>query len=1693
MVSVNTGNTYYVVTSEGLAAEISNGDLRSIAGNNGVFGDPGQFPTGSYQSCNYFRDVAFSPRPTYTVSGTIAPAAGGAGAAVTLSGAANQTVTADAAGGYVFANLPDGSYTVTPSKAGYSFTPTSAPVTISGADASGVNFTATAAPTYTISGAVAPAAGGSGATVSLSGAASRSVIADANGLYQLQRPGPGQLHRHPHQGGLQLHPDERPGQPDHGRRHRRQLHRHGDRGHHPAPGDRLCHPGHRRHPAGARDQLHRQRRHRGDRLPAGRIGRHPGPAAAGWSAGPPASYTVASTGSKALYAWAKDAAGNVSTSRSASVTITLPAVGQTLFTTQTPAIVNERDGTTVNYELGMSFQSAVPGQITAIRFWKASSESGTHTGRIWSSTGTQLASVAFTAETASGWQQQALPAPVTIAANTTYVVSVNTGNTYYVATELGLATQIVNQNLRSVVGTNGRYGSPGQFPTRSYQSSNYFRDVVFSPGTTYTISGAVAPAAGGAGATVTLSGAASRSVIADANGLYSFSGLAPGSYTVTPTKAGYSFTPTSAPVSLTTADVTGVNFTASGLTYTISGAVAPAAGGSGATVTLSGAASRSVIADANGLYSFSGLAPGSYTVTPTKAGYSFTPASAPVSLTTADVTGVNFTASGLTYTISGAVAPAAGGAGATVTLSGAASRSVIADANGLYSFSGLAPGSYTVTPTKAGYSFTPASAPVSLTTADVTGVNFTASGLTYTISGAVAPAAGGAGATVTLSGAASRSVIADANGLYSFSGLAPGSYTVTPTKAGYSFTPASAPVSLTTADVTGVNFTASGLTYTISGAVAPAAGGAGATVTLSGAASRSVIADANGLYSFSGLAPGSYTVTPTKAGYSFTPASAPVSLTTADVTGVNFTASGLTYTISGTIAPAAGGAGATVTLSGAASRSVIADANGLFSFSGLAPGSYTVTPTKTGYSFTPASAPVSLTTADVTGLTFTASSLTYTISGTIAPAAGGAGATVTLSGAASRSVIADANGLFSFSGLAPGSYTVTPTKTGYSFTPASAPVSLTTADVTGLNFTASGLTYTISGTIAPAAGGAGATVTLSGAASRSVIADANGLYSFSGLAPGSYTVTPTKTGYSFTPASAPVSLTTADVTGLNFTASSLTYTISGTIAPAAGGAGATVTLSGAASRSVIADANGLYSFSGLAPGSYTVTPTKTGYSFTPASAPVSLTTADVTGLNFTASSLTYTISGTIAPAAGGAGATVTLSGAASRSVIADANGLYSFSGLAPGSYTVTPTKTGYSFTPASAPVSLTTADVTGLNFTASGLTYTISGTIAPAAGGAGATVTLSGAASRSVIADANGLYSFSGLAPGSYTVTPTKTGYSFTPASAPVSLTTADVTGLNFTASSLTYTISGTIAPAAGGAGATVTLSGAASRSVIADANGFYSFSGLAPGSYTVTPTKTGYSFTPASAPVSLTTADVTGLNFTASSLTYTISGTVAPAAGGAGATVTLSGAASRSVIADANGLYSFSGLAPGSYTVTPTKTGYSFTPASAPVSLTTADVTGLNFTATALPPAAGQTLFTTQTPAIVNERDGVTVNYELGMAFQSTVAGQITAIRFWKASNESGTHTGRIWSSTGTQLASVTFTGETASGWQQQALTGPAGHRRQHHLRGQREHRQHLLRGHRTGSGHPDRQPEPALGGGHQRSLRQSRPVPHQ
>ena len=51
---------------------------------------------------------------------------------------------------------------------------------------------------------------------------------------------------------------------------------------------------------------------------------------------------------------------------------------------------------------------------------------------------------------------------------------------------------------------------------------------------------------------------------------------------------------------------------------------------------------------------------------------------------------------------------------------------------------------------------------------------------------------------------------------------------------------------------------------------------------------------------------------------------------------------------------------------------------------------------------------------------------------------------------------------------------------------------------------------------------------------------------------------------------------------------------------------------------------------------------------------------------------------------------------------------------------------------------------------------------------------------------------------------------------------------------------------------------------------------------------------------------------------------------------------------------------------------------------------------------------------------------------------GSITGVRFYKGATNTGTHVGHLWSATGTLLATATFTGETASGWQQVTFSQP-------------------------------------------------------
>jgi len=148
-----------------------------------------------------------------------------------------------------------------------------------------------------------------------------------------------------------------------------------------------------------------------------------------------------------------------------------------------PASTGLSDGQSL--ELGMKFRSDVAGTITGVRYYRSSQDTGTHTGHLWSSTGTLLSSVTFTGGTASGWQQATFATPVTITANTTYVVSDFSSAGYYSATGGYFATGKDNGSLHGLAdgidGGNGvyQYGTTG-FPTNTWNSTNYWIDVVFN-------------------------------------------------------------------------------------------------------------------------------------------------------------------------------------------------------------------------------------------------------------------------------------------------------------------------------------------------------------------------------------------------------------------------------------------------------------------------------------------------------------------------------------------------------------------------------------------------------------------------------------------------------------------------------------------------------------------------------------------------------------------------------------------------------------------------------------------------------------------------------------------------------------------------------------------------------------------------------------------------------------------------------------------------------------------------------------------------------------------------------------------------------------------------------------------------------------------------------------------------------------
>jgi hypothetical protein len=204
----------------------------------------------------------------------------------------------------------------------------------------------------------------------------------------------------------------------------------------------------------------------------------------------PTAALASGTSYTATVSGTKDIAGNTMTGSTTWTFKTAAASSPgvcpcSIFTDSTvPSVVTENDKSSV--ELGVRFSSDVAGTVTGIRFYKGPQNTGTHTGTLWSASGTKLATATFTNESTTGWQQVSFSSPVAITAGTTYVASYHTTAGYYSITPNQFATGVDNSPLHAPASVSGAanglylYGSGG-FPTSSYQATNYFVDVVFSP------------------------------------------------------------------------------------------------------------------------------------------------------------------------------------------------------------------------------------------------------------------------------------------------------------------------------------------------------------------------------------------------------------------------------------------------------------------------------------------------------------------------------------------------------------------------------------------------------------------------------------------------------------------------------------------------------------------------------------------------------------------------------------------------------------------------------------------------------------------------------------------------------------------------------------------------------------------------------------------------------------------------------------------------------------------------------------------------------------------------------------------------------------------------------------------------------------------------------------------------------------
>jgi hypothetical protein len=276
------------------------------------------------------------------------------------------------------------------------------------------------------------------------------------------------------------------------------------------------------------------------------------------------TYTWNVTGAGATTVLARatdDSANRQTTPTPKQVQVACPCA---LFGAEAPETASDPD--TGSMELGVRFSPKLDGFVTGVRFYKGPNNTGIHTGTLWSSAGTELATGTFVGESSGGWQNLQFNTAVPVSAGSTYVVSYHAPNGGYSTTSgyfVGTGTEQYPLSApRTTDDTpNGVYESGDRsFPTRTFGGGNYWVSPVFDlvepPDTTAPVAISSVPVAGASSVRVTAVPRLTFSEPIKAGtltlGLSSSGGLVAGTTSLNSSRTTATFTPTSPLANATT-------------------------------------------------------------------------------------------------------------------------------------------------------------------------------------------------------------------------------------------------------------------------------------------------------------------------------------------------------------------------------------------------------------------------------------------------------------------------------------------------------------------------------------------------------------------------------------------------------------------------------------------------------------------------------------------------------------------------------------------------------------------------------------------------------------------------------------------------------------------------------------------------------------------------------------------------------------------------------------------------------------------------------------------------------------------------------------------------------------------------------------------------------------------------------------